>query len=692
MKLTRQQRVRLAFMLVAIGVFFVVVAGRLVHLQVAEASRDSEIVRRQSEGKVAIPAARGRVYDRQGRVVVDNIVLSSLYAYPRDHKQVREIGSYLDRIYGLKAGASIKRYGLQPGRFRWIQRRLSDDRADYLTETAPQGLYLRQEEQRSYPFGLVGKQIVGFTDIDNVGQSGLELVYDSVLAGLQGWADIRRDGLRNALRVNEKALVKSVPGKSMVLTVDWRLQEIVEEELRAGVEKYNAKSAQAVFIDCNSGEILAMAHYDPSEPHPERPTKLRAISDQYEPGSVFKVFTAAGVLDAGLIDFADSIYCEQGKWRIGRRTLHDDKKHGWLGFRRVVELSSNIGTAKCAIKLGGERLFETARRFGIGQKIRIGLPGETAGRLVEPERWSDFTVGALAMGHAVAVNSLQMAAGFGAIANGGDLLRPNLILGYVDDDGYVVDRCRREMIGQALTPRSADTLRAILRGVVEHGTAEPVNSPMISIAGKTGTAEIPDLENHRYHKNRFIGSFAGFFPAERPLVAGIVVMEEPHPIHYGGWTSGPAFRKIAERYSILNPDFFTVPERTLVEDGCESHHTVEVPDLVGREFTQALAMAGESGVTLRTGAEQGYIVWQFPPPDRLIFEGDEVLVAVRPPEETKARMVDLKGLSIRDASVFLKFLGVEYEIDGNGRVVRQSVAPGKEIDDKAGCKLKCRPA
>lgn len=690
MSLTRQQRVRLGSLLVIVCLFFVVAAARLVHLQVFKHAQYSEIVRNQSEGTVDIPAARGLVYDRNGQVVADNIIVSSLYAYPADNKELKAVGIYLEKFLQLKPGTAKRKFGLTPRRFRWVKRRLDDATAEHIAETAPRGLYLRRSANRSYPFGLVGKQILGFTDIDNAGRSGLEFAFDSTLAGRKGMADIFRDGLRNTFRVKEQALVRPSPGRSIVLTADWQLQEIAEEELKAAVIKHNAAGGMVVMLDCNNGDILAMAHFDPNESTPSRPTKLRVITDQFEPGSVFKAFTAAGMLDAGIIDSCDSVYCEEGKWRLGRRLLRDDKKHGWMSFRQVMELSSNIGMGKYAVRLGGDELYNTARRFGIGQKMRIGLPGETRGRIVSPERWSDYTVSALAMGHAVAVNALQMAAGFAAIANGGELLRPHLILGRVDDDGYIADRRSREVIGRVATKETIDTLRSVLRGVVEVGTATPVQSDIISIAGKTGTAEIPDLKNHRYFKNKFIGSFAGFFPYEHPMIAGIVLLLEPHPIHYGGWTAGPAFRKIAERYARLNAELFTPPERILVEQSDEQETTAQVPDLMGRNVAAARVRTAGRGLNLRSNADSGFVLWQFPAADRMIVRDDDVLVAVSSENEATPCMVDLVGLSIREASAWLDHLGVMFTIKGRGRVVKQSIRPGAVLKNDQTCRLMCR--
>jgi len=690
MKRTRQERFRLGVLFVFVCSFFVLASARLGHLQILLHPQYSQIVEDQTSSEVTIPAERGRIYDRNGTIVADNVKVSSLYAYPINNNQLRNVSSYLEQLFNLKNGSAYKIFGLDTLRFRWIKRRIDDDLSRSIEANAPEGIYLRKETQRVYPYGLVGKQVLGFTDIDNHGLAGIEFSYDSTLAGRKGLADIRRDGLRNVFRVNERALIKPKPGISLVLTLDWQLQEIVELELKEGVKRYNAKSGMAVFLNCKNGDILAIAHYDPKEKNRDKPVKLRTVTDQFEPGSVLKPFTAAALLESGLVSPEDTIYCEEGRWKIGRRTLHDDKKHGWLTFAQVIELSSNIGIGKWAIELGGEKLYHLMERFGLGQKLRIGLPGVISGSVVRPQRWSEYNIAALAMGHSVAVTSLQVATGFAAIANGGKLLHPRLILGWVDEKGFVPNNNVNNVIRQVMSETTAGTLRALLRGVVERGTAEPVQSPVIDIAGKTGTAQIPDIKNGGY-TNKYVGSFAGFFPCEKPLITGIIVLHEPAPIHYGGWTAGPMFRRIAERYIVLRPDMFNVKSRQLAEYPERVENTVAVPDLFGHDLALAKTIAEQKGLRLRSNVSEGNVIWQFPAADRLAFVNDEVLTVVEEAGKQGLRMIDLTGLSIRQASAFLQFAGITYRTMGNGRVVKQSIRPGERITNETICRLECRP-
>ena len=690
MKRTRMEKIRLSILCAFVCLFFSVVIARLVHLQIILNPKYSSIVDNQTGGTINIPATRGIIYDRLGNVLASNVTRSSLYAYALTQEELNDVAGYLEKTFDLKSGTAKSKYGLKVKRFRWIKRRMDDELAIHIETSAPQGLYLRSETQREYPYGTIGKQILGFTDIDNHGQTGIEMAYDSILSGKSGKADICRDGNRNLYRVKESAILKPVLGKSLVLTIDWHLQEILENELKIGLEEFNAKGGMGAFVDCNTGEILAMAHCDPNEKNLDKPLKLKVVTDQFEPGSIFKAFTAGGLLDAGLINFEDTIYCEKGKWKIGRRTLHDDKELEWLTFRQIMELSSNIGIGKYALKLGGDKLYQTACNFGFGKKQNIGLGGETRGRIVCPEKWSDYTISALAMGHSIAVNTLQMVNAFAAIANGGELLKPSLVLCRVNEKGNITDHSQREVINRVLKKESSDSLRSFLRGVVEHGTAPKVNSPAISIAGKTGTAEIPREDVRGYYKNKFMASFAGFFPAEEPQIAGIIVYKNPKPITYGGYTAGPVFRRIAENYLVINPDIFKVDQQVMMMMKDQKESTVEVPDFIGHSIDQVKARANEEGIVVFKDADSGMVVWQYPPADRLIFKGDIVLVAVGINNETEQKMPDLRGLSIRQASAFMTHAGIKSRIKGRGRVIKQSILPGETVNNKTECWLECK--
>jgi len=684
-------RVRLGIILVLVCFTFCAIVGRLVDIQIFRSDAYSAIVDKQSSGKHEIKASRGILYDRNGMVVASNVILNSLYAYPTNKKELNNVASYLENFFNLKKGTAIKKYRLAVNRFRWIKRKLPDETAELLKKNAPLGLALREEPEREYPFGAIGRQILGFTDIDNKGQSGIEFMFDSTLSGQVGYVAIRRDGLQNTYSVIETPLQKPIPGESKLLTIDWYLQEIVEEELRLGVIKYNARSGMAVFINNNNGQILAIAHYDPDDKNPLQPNKLRAITDRFEPGSIFKIITAVGIIEDSLVDFNDSIYCEKGKWKVNNRWIHDDKKHDWLKFRQIIELSSNIGIGKYAIIQGGDRVYENIKQFQVIDKQILGWPGEARGSVFKPKEWSDHNIASLSMGHSIALTTLQLASCFSAVANGGILYKPYMVLSDIDHKNNPTNPVKPIVLGEVMSQRTSDSLRAFMRGVVEHGTAEPVNSKVINIAGKTGTAQMINENGRGYSSSNYMASFAGFFPAEKPLITGVIVIEAPQPIHYGGYTSGPIFRKIAERYSVMNPDRFVVPDRMLAEKSDRIENVQIVPDLTGRTVAQAHLYAEKKNLSVRSYSDSGIVVWQYPEAERLIFENDEIILAVKEADQKNLKMIDLRGLSIREASAFLELTGVNFKIDGNGKVYKQSIKPGQMLTAESVCQIECRP-
>jgi cell division protein FtsI (penicillin-binding protein 3) len=675
-------KIRTALIMAVVTLAFIILAGRLVVIQVVHGGRYQEIAGRQSSGKIELRAPRGLVYDRAGREVATNVNRNALYAYPTNQNEIKKISRYLDKLYGRKSGSSKNRLSLSLRRFSWVDRRFSDEMAGKLLEDSVSGLYIRKEMERDYPFQGIGRQLLGCTDIDGLGISGLEFGYDSLLAGKPGLIDYLRDGQRNTYRLKQVPLVQPVPGNSIILTIDWYMQEIVEEELKLAVEKYKAQDGCAVFLDCHTGEILAAADY--SADGKAGSVKLRAVCDAFEPGSVFKIFTAAALLEENLADPDEKIYCEKGKWRCGYRWLRDDKELDSLTFQELFELSSNIGIAKLAQRLGGTRLVENARKFGFGQKCYVGLPGEAAGAIGDPGKWSEFNIAALAMGHAIAVTPLQLASAIAAVANGGTLYRPQIVRGIVNSKGELVKRIKNREIARVMDDDNAEMLRHFMTGVVERGTAKPVQSEVISIAGKTGTAEIPDLVNGGYKKNKFMASFGGFFPAENPIIAGIVVLNQPEPIHYGGHTSGPTFKNIAERYAVANSDYF-LPGAKVVADG-DRGNSNDIPDFIGRDVTHAKNIAEKKGIHLSASGDEGIIIWQYPPSDRRILGNGRVAVLV---EGNQNMMTDLTGFNLRTAITVLNFQGLPCTVTGSGIVKKQFPPAGTALTESTNCRLIC---
>jgi cell division protein FtsI (penicillin-binding protein 3) len=697
---TELRKPRLILFCLLATVVFGLLVFRLVKIQLVYGDNYSEIALRQSTGRREIPAPRGVIYDRFGRELAINVQKYSLFAHAENTTEINRIHTYLDSLLGKPRSHSRRTYSLEPKKFAWLERRFPDSLAKQVEKDTVRGLYIDPCIGRSYPYLGVGKQLLGWTNIDGKGVAGMEFSFDTLLAGRPGYSEYLRDGQRNTYRLRHLSQIPPVPGKSITLTVDWNLQEIVEDELKKGVEKYQALEGNALFIDCHTGEILAAADFVASGKNDA--VKLRAISNRFEPGSVFKVFTAAALLDENLVDLSERINCENGVWKVNGRLLRDDKKHGLLNLREIIERSSNIGTAKLALRLGADRLYETARRFGFGQRYYVGLPGEEAGVINHPQRApgqkietskkkkpkpAEYNIAALSIGHSISVTALQLANAVAAIANGGTLYRPKIIKAITTHDGKILEQAEIEKIATVMKASSAEILRSYMKGVVDTGTARPVKSEIVTIAGKTGTAEVVDTISGGYKKNKFVASFLGFFPYESPRVAGVVILHEPEPIHYGGYTAGPIFKQIAERYSNTRIEQFKPDNKIIAAPSAPEFQSI--PDFVGHEVTQALSLARKRGLELVMNATRGVITWQFPPAGRKIAGGGKVAVGVECHDADSLVMADLTGLNLRTAVSFLDFLGYEYDIEGDGMVVRHEPPPGEILSDSTRFLLIC---
>ena len=355
------------------------------------------------------------------------------------------------------------------------------------------GVHEEPEVRRFYPYGQAAGQVLGFTNIDNKGGSGIELAKEKLLEESrgQGLAKVDAFGQRVPGGLQEHRTPRN--GISLILTLDIAYQGILEEELARAIAQSEAESGLGIIADPNTGEILAMANlplYDPNDPAsaPARLHRNRTITDSFEPGSTFKAITTAAILEQGLIQPADSIFCEEGELDLGYGArLRDVKPHGWLSFREIIEKSSNIGIAKAAQGLKRRDFYAWIRKFGFGGRTGIDLPGESSGQLGHVNKWSARSLETLAIGQEIGVTALQLVQAFGAIANGGMLMAPKIVRQELGPDGQVIRQKADQSIRRVVSEETAAKVRQLLRGAVEQGTGQQADIEGVEVAGKTGT-------------------------------------------------------------------------------------------------------------------------------------------------------------------------------------------------------------
>lgn len=473
--------------------------------------------------------------------------LDSLYAVPNSikdkeyviNKLLPILGSdraYLeDRLYRKKA-------------FIWLARKLPPGKSEEIKKLNIKGLGFMKETKRIYPNSYLASHIIGFSGMDNIGLEGSERDFNKYLAGTAGWAIFLRDARLKKLDIWEK-MALPVDGLDLVLTVDEVIQYIAERELEKAFKNSRAKSASIIVMDPHTGRILAMASrptYDLNSYSGANRDSMRnrSICDLFEPGSVFKIVTAAAALEEKKVTEEDVFFCENGAYKVGGRILHDHQPHGNLTFRQVIEESSNIGTVKVAMLLGPDTLYRYVKGFGFGAKLGFDLSGEISGMVSPVKQWSKTSITAIPMGQEVGVTALQLASAISVIANGGQLMRPYIIDSIRDNQGQIIKQNKPVLIRKVISVDTALRIKKILTGVIEEGTGRMAKVSGFSAAGKTGTAQKLEA-NGSYSHDKFIASFIGFAPAEDPLLAIVVTVDEPHGSYFGGVVAAPVFKRVA---------------------------------------------------------------------------------------------------------------------------------------------------
>jgi len=520
---------------------------------------DSDIYReqgvRQGQRQEPLLAVRGNIYDTKNTPLTRNIIHYSLGAHPSKVKNKSEFANLISQSTGREPDYYLKRLSSTAG-FVYLERNLRKDKVEGILGQRIPGLVVDRKFRRSYPHTYVGSQIIGFTDVDDNGLIGIEKEFNAFLSGTNGWVvkQVNGDGIS---QIKTSFPIKPpVDGANIQLTIDLEYQSILQEELARQMTHAQAKGAMGILMNPQSGAILAMAtlpEFNPNLPgnSPLENQKNRTVTDQFEPGSTFKVVAATAAVATKTVSLFDEFYCEDGQFTVAGKVITDHEKFGLLTFPQIIAHSSNVGTIKIAQKLGQKPLYKYSRDFGFGTITGIRFPGEVQGVLRQTKDWSEMSLAEVSIGYEVAVTALQLASAYSAIANGGVLLKPRLVKQILSPNGKVVYKENPEVIRRVASKEIMSTITDILVQVVKSGTGTKAGIQGWSVAGKTGTAH--KFIDGVYSKNKYISNFAGFFPADNPQVVCVIVLDEPrYGLHWGGYGAAPVFRRVVQR--IINMD------------------------------------------------------------------------------------------------------------------------------------------
>jgi cell division protein FtsI (penicillin-binding protein 3)/stage V sporulation protein D (sporulation-specific penicillin-binding protein) len=542
-----------------LAIFVLVFAGtlaRAVWLQGVRAASLGKMAERQHHETIVIPAGRGTIYDAAGVQLAIGETTTTVYADPRQLTEPRAVAVAAQKFLGVNANSLYPQLLNRKTSFLYIKRFGDPTAAAAFLKKGFLGVNSYPEEKRAYPQLSVASQVIGFAGTDNKGLGGLEVQYDRNLTGKIGRQTIVRDPFGRA--INTVSMTPEQEGKNLFTTIDSKIQANAEQVLRQTIRQWHAKSATAIVLDPHTGAVIAMAQapgYDANNSSrvPQALLTNHAVTDVFEPGSVFKVVTVAGALTEGLVT-PDSKFVLPPCIQVADKCIHDAETRGTqtMSVAKILSYSSNVGAITIAEKLGASQLMNWIDRFGFGKSTGLDFPGESIGIVPSyPTQWSGTTIGNVPIGQGIAVTPIQIASAYAAIANGGVWIQPHLVdrVGGRTLHGF---KHRR-----VVSPAVDQELKKMLTGVVdEHGaTGNAAQIPGYTVAGKTGTAQIPGP--HGYTTGKYVASFVGMVPVKNPRLLVLVSVEEPRSAIYGGVVAAPAFAEIAKfdlQYLGVPPD------------------------------------------------------------------------------------------------------------------------------------------
>ena len=648
MKVKEKKWIRFRIHLVA--VFFMTglatVFARAYQLQVLERDYLKDVADNGITGVTKLPPERGIIYDRERNELALSIQVGSIFANPKVIKNRGETERKLSEILKIK---QQEIHGILDDKrpFVWIQRRIPSTLASRVKAAELEGIGVTTESRRYYPGKEIAAHLIGFSGADNQGLEGLEQKYDTFLRGPQ--QDLVRMHDARGRSFDMKTPIPSGQGMhDLVLTIDKEIQYKAQEALASAVKESGAKSGQCLVVNPETGEILAMAvvpEFNPNifSKYGAEQWRNRVVTDCFEPGSTIKAFLVSACLEKGVVTPSSMFDCENGKYKVGGRIVHDTHEYEKLSVADIVIHSSNIGAIKLGEKLGHETFVSYLRKFGFGEKTGIDISGERSGFIRDSKELTKIGKATLCFGQGMTTTSLQLAMAMCAIANGGKLMQPYVVKKIIDGAGNTVVENSPKVVRRVISEKTAAKVTAILENVASaEGTAPKAAISGFRVAGKTGTSQKVDERTKRYSKTKYVASFVGFAPVEKPRVVMMIAIDEPQGLYYGGIVAGPVFKEVG---------LWTL------------NHLGASPQA---ELATAADVKPVQAQKRSTGRPK---------------ENKENDVAKADPNSLgKNVLPDFKGMGMREVLKQSRQLGLKVNLKGSGLAAEQEPVAGSEID------------
>lgn len=618
-------RKRLLTAFIALIAVFAALFGRLFYIQVVDGGFLRAKAAEQWYRDLPLKATRGKILDANGNVLADSKDVFTLYARPNAVKDKPQTAKAISDALQLDYDNVLQQLNTAVGEVT-IKRKIDADVALELRRQNIGGLYYTLDTQRNYPYNANMSQILGFTNIDNVGQSGLESYYDKYLTGVDGFAYTSTDMTGREVDGSVTKYLPGIPGCNITLSLDANIQSFAYDAVTAACVEFSAKSAQIIVMDVNTGGILGMAKspaFDLNDPPRDDLDLLNELSrntlivDMYEPGSTFKIFTTAAALEAGVVSDNDSFFCAGSRTVDGQRIrCWRSIGHGSQHLAEGVKNSCNCVFMDLALRLGTSRFYDALGKFGLGQKTGVDFSGESSGMLMKQSNVKTVDLARIGFGQAVAVTPLQLITGVCSVVNGGTLYRPYLVASVDSCDGKNLATRQPIAVRRTVSPSTSAKMRDYLVGVVANGGGSKAGVTGYAIGGKTGTAQ--KYAGGSIAQGKYISSFIGFAPADNPKYAVLMIVDEPQGyVYYGSLVAAPYAGSVFSKIF----DYKNVPQTMLPE-----REYVIMPDVVGESAENAVQILEKMGLHVEAVGESGNVISQTPVPNERIYANDSVLI------------------------------------------------------------------
>lgn len=680
-----------------VSLLFMLVGVRIGYLTLVRGEELTARGVRQWTREGVVTARRGEIQDRNGYTLSMSATAYIVTVNPRSVRDANALAHILAPLLDVSENSIIQKAQKTSFSSVTLKRQVDRDTVDHIralmedeeTAQALKGISFDEDVRRWYPKGAFLCQVLGLCNVDSMGQSGLELLFDEALSGTPGMLKTEVDVKSLKKFDTRQVYVPPETGNTLKLTIDMTLQGIVEKAMRECIRVNNAKAVQCIMMDVNTGEILALCmkpDYDPNDPPRDDVSLLQelmritCITDVYEPGSTFKILTCAAALDSGAASVTDGFHCS-GEIRVdGDRIRCWKVSHGSQTLKDGLANSCNPVFVQLALRMGKDTLYRYLSAFGLGRKTGIELSGESSGILIDLKHVKDVDLARIGFGQSVAVTPLQLITAASSVVNGGRLMRPYIVKEVADEAGNVLFRTAPEAVSRPISEETSAVMRQLLLNVVENGGGKNGAVAAYSVGGKTGTAQV--YKNGRVVSDVHIGSFIGFAPMDAPEIAVLVTVHEAQvPIDYGSTTAAPFARQILEE---------ALPYLGVKKTDSEEEVLTQVPDVTGMDTGSAAQALHRAGLYFETDGHTDTVHAQSPHAGAQVPKGSQVMLYTYEQEPAQpmelAAVPDVKGLSMVEAARLLRARGFEMNAQGSGLCVRQSpgadtfVPPGTKVN------------